>query len=79
MKIWEENGRKTQKVTLEVIFNDMVRSTLLQGRHLAEMLASANNYALLAFDTTSGEVGSWAEKIVRGPLGDSVEPSEKGI
>ena len=58
IKFSEENGRKAEKASSEVIFKDMVRSTLLQGRHLAEMLASANNYALLAFDTTSGEVGS---------------------
>ena len=56
IKFSKENGRKAETVTLEVIFNDMVRSTLLQGRHLAEILASANKCALLAFDMAFGQV-----------------------
>ena len=56
IKFSEENRRKAETVTLEVIFDDMVRSTLLQGRHLAEIFASANKYALLAFDMTFGQV-----------------------
>ena len=79
MKFWEENGRKAQKVTWEVIFNDMVRSTLLQGRHLAEILASANKCALLAFDTTFGQIEKWVEKILRGPLEESMKLSEEEI
>ena len=79
MKFLEENGRKAETVTLEVTFNDMVRSTLLQGRDLVEIFASANKCAFLAFDMTVGQVEKWVEKIFRGPLGESVEPSEKEI
>ena len=73
MKFSKENGRKAETVTLEVIFDDMVRSTFLQGRHFAEILASANKCALLAFDANFGKVESRAEERVRGPLGASVE------
>ena len=60
-------------------FNNMVQSDHLHGRHLAEILASTNKCALLAFDMTFGQVEKWVEKILRGPLGESVEPSEKEI